>query len=172
MKVVKIIILVLIVVVVLGLWTLKHAGSRVNTPTGVGETVTLGPSPLDFKSLDEIVGKGKPVIIDFGANWCGPCRSFHPKLEKMSEQYKDVAFIKYVDVDKRGDIADDYPINVIPSQIFLTGDGVAYNPSAFVSSIDFQRATTTQTKVPCIYHVGALSDEEMQMILRDMGALN
>lgn len=74
---------------------------------------------------DDLV-KGKIIRNDvtvyiFSASWCGPCKTFKPKWEKVSKQYPDVKFV-YVDIDECPDLADANCVNIIPSvRIFKPG---------------------------------------------------
>jgi len=74
----------------------------------------------EFES--EVVKSEIPVIIDFYAEWCGPCRIIAPLIEKLSEDYKDkVKFIK-VNVDEAQELAVKFNVMSIPT-ILLVKDG-------------------------------------------------
>lgn len=62
----------------------------------------------------EVLDSDKPVIIDFWAQWCGPCKMFGPIFEQMAEERDDVKFVK-VDVDEATDVAADFSIMSIPT---------------------------------------------------------
>jgi len=64
--------------------------------------------------VDEVLGAAKPVIIDFYADWCGPCKALAPTLEELSEERDDIKFCK-VNVDDEPDIAVTFEITVIPT---------------------------------------------------------
>uniref|UniRef100_A0A646QFW7 Thioredoxin n=1 Tax=Hemiscolopendra marginata TaxID=943146 RepID=A0A646QFW7_9MYRI len=75
------------------------------------------------KSLDDFNTKlkeagGKLVVVDFFAEWCGPCKMIAPKLEGMSNHFTEVVFLK-VDVDECEDIAQQYEINCMPTFVFI-----------------------------------------------------
>jgi thioredoxin 1 len=59
----------------------------------------------------------KPVLYDFFATWCGPCRMQTPKLEELRKKMGDVIEIKEVDVDQHRDLAEKYGIRVVPTLI-------------------------------------------------------
>ena len=61
------------------------------------------------------------ILVDFFATWCGPCKMLSPILDELSEEVKDVKFIK-VDVDEEGDLAREYGVMSIPN-VFLIKDG-------------------------------------------------
>ncbi|KAL4964072.1 thioredoxin family protein [Aspergillus stella-maris] len=79
--------------------------------------VTQIDNPVIFKAL---VSSG-PVVVDFFATWCGPCKAIAPVVGKLSETYTDVKFIQ-VDVDKARSIAQEHQIRAMPTFV-LYKDG-------------------------------------------------
>lgn len=79
-------------------------------------------------SYEELKKAGKPVIIDFTASWCVPCKTFNPLLEKTKEKYGDDIVIKIIDVDENTDYVSQFPVKVIPSQILLDANGNQFKP--------------------------------------------
>ncbi len=73
----------------------------------------------------EVLESEKPVIIDFWAEWCGPCRMLGPIFEELSKERDDIIFVK-IDVDEAQEIASDYNIMSIPA-ILLIKDGEVVN---------------------------------------------
>ena len=61
----------------------------------------------------------KPAIIDFYADWCGPCKMVSPILEELSEEYKDQVDIYKVDTDSEHELAGAFGIQSIPSILFI-----------------------------------------------------
>lgn len=78
----------------------------------------------DFK-LEDVVGKGYPVIINFSATWCGPCRMLKPIFKEANEDYKGKAILKTIDVgdESMKDIVIAAGVRAIPHQIFFYPDG-------------------------------------------------
>ncbi len=72
----------------------------------------------DFKSFINGEGANKSIIIDFFAEWCGPCRGIAPFFSDLSEMYKNVVFAK-VDVDNAEDVANFARVSSLPTFILV-----------------------------------------------------
>jgi len=120
----------------------------------------------DFSYL---LGKGKPVIIDFTASWCIPCKTFNPILEQTYEKYKDQVIIKIIDADEHKDLVSKLPIRAIPTQLFFNKDGSPYDPSK-LGIIGFRGYSKENSdKIDLTVHEGAFTEEELIVVLKDMG---
>lgn len=74
---------------------------------------------FDFENNKEWSFKGsKPCIIDFYANWCGPCKIIAPILEELSKEYKDKLDIYKIDTEDQNELASMFSIRSIPSVLF------------------------------------------------------
>ena len=71
----------------------------------------------NFEEL--VINSDKPVMIDFWAIWCGPCRIIAPSVEEMSKEYADKAVVGKVDVDSNPNISMKYGIRNIPTVLYL-----------------------------------------------------
>jgi thioredoxin 1 len=77
-------------------------------------------------NYEELVLKSdKPAVVDFGAEWCGPCKMLIPIIEEMSAEYEGRAVIGKVDVDNAPGIASRYGIRNVPTVIFIKNGEVA-----------------------------------------------
>ena len=70
----------------------------------------------------EVLQSDKPVLVDFNADWCGPCRMMAPVLEALSEEYDGAKFVS-VNVDDEGELAEEYEVFSIPCLVaFKNGE--------------------------------------------------
>lgn len=67
----------------------------------------------------EYIDSGKPLVLDFWAEWCGPCRMISPLIEELAEEYKEQVNIGKVDVDNNNDVASEFGIRNIPTILFF-----------------------------------------------------
>jgi thioredoxin 1 len=71
-------------------------------------------------NFEEVVLKSsKPVIVDFWAEWCGPCRMVGPIVKELSEDYKDQIVVAKLDVDSNPDVSGKFGIRNIPTILFF-----------------------------------------------------
>ena len=83
-----------------------------------------------FEEYDALLKNNKSVFVDFYADWCGPCKMLAPVVEQLSEEIKDVVFVK-VNVDTTPDIASRYGIMSIPTLISFKDGEIAGNAVGF-----------------------------------------
>ncbi len=74
-------------------------------------------------NFDELLKSGKPLVVDFWAEWCGPCKMIGPIVEDLSHEYEDKVIIGKLDVDDNNDVTTRYGIRNIPTILFFK-DGV------------------------------------------------
>jgi thioredoxin 1 len=81
---------------------------------------------LTDANFDELVLKsGKPVVVDFWAEWCGPCRVIGPLVQEIAEDYKEKVIVGKLDVDSNPGVSLKYGIRNIPTVLFFKNGSVA-----------------------------------------------
>lgn len=81
---------------------------------------------LNDANFDEIVLKSeKPVMVDFWAEWCGPCRMVSPIVSEIANEYKEKAVIGKLDVDSNPGVSAKYGIRSIPTILFFKNGELA-----------------------------------------------
>jgi thioredoxin len=92
-------------------------------------TIIHAGSPAAFDT--EVLRSTVPVVVDFWAAWCGPCRMVSPELEKLAEAHGAALKVVKVDVDANGSVANRYGIQGIPTiALFRDGHAVAKSVGA------------------------------------------
>lgn len=175
---VKILIPVLIVAVIGVMWFVKNQPSDseliiVTDLTGDqldGADFSLNATELiDYEALSQY---GLPIIVDYGADSCVPCKQMAPVLQTMNVEMQGKAFIKFVDVWKYYEAAANVPIQLIPSQVIFNPDGTPYEPSGeVVDQIGGFKLYSDQESGEHIFtvHEGGLTEEQMRLILAEIG---
>lgn len=81
---------------------------------------------IDAKKFDELIKGDKPVVCDFYADWCGPCKMLAPVMEEVSKDFSDKAVFVKVDIDENISLARRYGIMSIPLvAVFKNGEETA-----------------------------------------------
>lgn len=71
------------------------------------------------QNFEEIVAQGKPVVLDFYATWCGPCKKIAPYIEELAEQYAGQVIVGKCDVDNNNDLSIRFGVRNIPTVLFI-----------------------------------------------------
>jgi thioredoxin 1 len=70
-------------------------------------------------NYEELLATGKPLVIDFWATWCGPCKKIAPDVEALAEAYQDQVIIGKCDADDNDDLTGKFGIRNIPTVLFI-----------------------------------------------------
>ena len=93
-------------------------------------------------NFEELVNAGKPMVLDFWAEWCGPCRMVSPIIDELATEYDGKVTIGKMDVDNNNDVVAQFGIRNIPTVLFFKDGKLvdkqvgAAQKSAFVAKID------------------------------------
>ncbi len=70
-------------------------------------------------TVKDLINSGKPVVIDFWAEWCGPCRMVSPIIEELATEYDGKAYVGKYNVDEESDLSSEFGIRNIPTILFF-----------------------------------------------------
>jgi thioredoxin 1 len=75
---------------------------------------------VNSTNYDEVINSDKPVVLDFWATWCGPCRAIAPYIDEIAKEYEGKAIVGKVNIDDNNDdLAIKYGIRNIPAVLFI-----------------------------------------------------
>ncbi len=88
--------------------------------------------PVTVQSFnDEVISSDTPVILDFWAAWCGPCKSLSPILDELSETYAGKVRVGNVNVDEERDLAQAFGVRSIPMLAVVKGGEIVHIEAGF-----------------------------------------
>ncbi|GHU63081.1 thioredoxin [Bacteroidia bacterium] len=71
------------------------------------------------ENFKELLAAGKPVVVDFWAEWCGPCRMIGPAVEELAKEYEGQAIIGKINIDENSEVTDEFGIRSIPTILYF-----------------------------------------------------
>lgn len=182
---IRIIVVLLIAFTLVALWIIKKQDKTSDNMTGEitsstnsqdeVNSITDESNPdfaLEVKQvleLETLKSYGLPILLEFGADYCEPCRRMAPIIRELNSELQGKAIIKYIDVEVYPEAAQGFPVTVIPTQIFIDSDGNPYFPEN-----PEQSRVTLYTHKETGEHLftsnmGLISKEELIQILNEMG---
>lgn len=165
---VKIAVPIAVLLVIVGLFLFKNIETNRKPPA---DSVSKYPLKITSVNLAEVKSYGIPTVIDFGSDSCIPCKEMAPVLETLNAQWQGVAAVQFIDVWKYSDGVSDFPVQVIPTQVFFTAAGEPFIPSAALAAeIEFTLYSEKATgKHVFTVHQGGITETQMRKIFAEMG---
>lgn len=90
-------------------------------------------------NFQEIINSEKPVLVDFFATWCGPCKMMPPILSEVKQKVGDNATIIKIDVDKNPQVAGQYQIQSVPTLMIFKNGQAVWRQSGVVPATELSR---------------------------------
>ena len=111
----------------------ENTAAEEKTEEAIAEAV---PKPIELGPND-ILEFGEPqpmpIVVDFSASWCGPCRQLHPIFDKLAKKYHGQVQFIYVDIDKAPQLAKQYGVEAVPTLLFVNKKGEIDRNIGFMS---------------------------------------
>ncbi len=167
----KIMAILFISVVIAGIWSVKNREKQdlqqpSSSPDGNPDFNLYVTETLD---LEKLKSYGLPIIIDFGADSCIPCKEMAPVLKELNETLQKKAIVRFVDVWKHRNLAEGYPLRAIPTQFFFNADGTPFTPSDSIA-VPMQRYSAKDTGAHVFtLHEGGMTKAQLLGVLKEMG---
>lgn len=170
-RLLRIVFPLLIILAVFLIWIVKNKEKSAGIE-GAAENPDFSLLVTDSIDLEQLKSYGIPIIIDFGADSCIPCKEMAPVLRELNNELRGKAIVKFVDVWKYQELAQGYPVSVIPTQVLITSEGTPYIPTdesangvnMYSDKVSGEHIFTT--------HEGGITKEALLTILEEMGMEN
>ena len=102
----------------------------------------------DANFQQDVLNSSQPVLVDFWAQWCGPCRMLAPTIDELADEYKDRVKVAKVDTDSNHDTAMKFNISAIPTIILFNKGQIARRFVGLTSKKEFKAALDSVVAKP------------------------
>ena len=72
--------------------------------------------------FDQLMNQSKPILLDFYADWCGPCQTLLPTVDKLSQEFEGSVEVRKINVDQNKELAREFKVRSIPALFFIKDD--------------------------------------------------
>jgi thioredoxin 1 len=98
-------------------------------------------------NFNDIISSGIPVLVDFSAEWCGPCKMMKPVLEQLKVKMDDKIRIIKIDVDKNRELAGQYRIQSVPTLILFQGGKAKWSGVGVMTSNHLENVINNNSNI-------------------------
>lgn len=85
-----------------------------------------------MEPFSELIKSGKPVLVDFYADWCGPCKAMNPVIKEVAKETEGRARVIKVDIDKSVEAAQAYQVQAVPTFIIFKNGNIIWRHSGMI----------------------------------------
>lgn len=174
---------VLLLCVIAGIWIFKNTQAEAAVSQNSSgliskseSSVSKDDSKKDFDlpvtetlDLEKLKSYKVPIIIDFGSDSCQACQQMAPILKELNQELRGKAIVKFVDVWKYQNLAQGYPISVIPTQVLFDAQGNPYTPKDAKAMELILYASKDTNEHVFTTHEGGITKEQLLAMLKEMG---
>jgi thioredoxin 1 len=93
---------------------------------------------ITTENYESLVAEGKPMIVDFSATWCGPCKRVAPILEGLAKEYEGQAVIGKCDIEENDDLVEKFGIRNVPTILYIKNGEVVDKQVGLVAKSVFE----------------------------------
>ena len=93
----------------------------------------------DEKFKKDVLKSGKPVLVDVGATWCGPCKKLSPIVDEVAKEMKDKICVFKMDADENPETVEEYEISGLPTLMIFKGGKLVDSQEGFVSKKELSK---------------------------------
>jgi len=165
-RVVQVAVPILLALIIGGIWLAKNSSKTIVDDTGSSTSSAFPLLSSEPPDMDTLTAYGLPIMLEFSGDGCPACEVMAPILEELHEELEGRAIIVSYDVWDDPDLADGYPLSVIPTQYFFYADGTPYVPE---TNADQFTTYTADGRHSLTKHEGLLSKEELLIIFKELG---
>lgn len=90
---------------------------------------------MNMENFNELIQSAKPVLIDFYAEWCGPCQMMKPRILDVAERMDGTAKVVQIDIDKEKELAERFRIQSVPTFIIFKNGKQLWRQSGVISAM-------------------------------------
>ncbi len=168
-KAAKILVPLLIVLVIVSIWFVKDSQRNTDGEQPANGNPDFALNVTESLDLEHLKTYGLPIVLDFGSESCPPCREMAPTIEKLNRDLQGKAIIRYMDVWESPELAEGYPISVIPTLMFFDKDGNPYLPPDSETTQMILYSTRDTEEHVFTAQEGIMTEDEIRSILVEMG---